>query len=349
MRRLIAAAAIVAALAGCRIGASPRRPVLLDPASTDQGDPVGALLRELEVEVRASYTRDTLDAAAAGTAIDPSVGLTAIGVGPDAVSVGTAPDGRWPVVDVGGRPVTVVSRGLVLGLSADRTVGWSYDDVSLRLPVCDRIASVPLRVAQVWARDSERWTLVAEHLAYAQPMGRWLDAATGPDGARMVTAIERQPGSKAAQDVVASAVAVDGDRALWDDRKGALAVWPDPLHVLRDSATRTGPSLAQSLGASAVELEGVRLALGPSRAVAIVSATLTAKVERMKSGAMDTVDVRLRGTFVVERVGTDGGNDVWRVRMALVSTPITTGALVGRTVGVAATVGSAGRVTTTCR
>ena len=349
--RLAAAAAATVATA-CSGPAVTSRPVLVDPAPPEQGDPRGVLLRELEVEVRASYERDSLDAAAAATAIDPSVGLAAIGVGPDAIAVGTAPDERWPVQDVGGRPITIVSRGLELGLSADRTVGWAYDDLSLRLPVCDRIASIPLRIAQVWVRDSERWTLVAEHVAYAQPMGRWLDAAIGPDGVRMASARERQSESTAAQEAVAAAVAVDGDRMVWDARDDALAVWPDPLQVLRGAATRTGPSLAQSLGATAVGLEGVRVALGPTRSVAIVSTTLAAKVQRAKNGGVGEVDIRLRGTFVVERVVEQVSGkevDAWRVRQALVSTPITTGALVGRSVGIAATVGAGGRVTITCR
>jgi len=313
---------------------------LVDTAPADQGDVSGRLLRELEVEVRASYTRPSLDAAAAEAVIDPSVGLTVIGVGPDAIATRSTPSERWPVVAADGSPLRLVSRALELHLSADRTVGWSYDEVSIRLPVCGKVASIPLRVFQVYVRDAERWTLVHEHTTYAQPMGRWLDAARGADGARMVTAIERQPESRAAQLAVVEAVAADGDRTVWDDRPSALAVWPEPLHVMRGPGTRSGPSLAQSLEATAVSPEGLRLALGPGRNVAIVAATLLAKLPRT-GGA---VQVRLRASFVVER---DRG-ERWQVRAALVSVPITVGAMVGRTVGVTATVGAGGRVTTSC-
>jgi hypothetical protein len=46
---------------------------------------------------------------------------------------------------------------------------------------------------------------------------------------------------------------------------------------------------------------------------------------------------------VLERVG-----EAWKVRFAMVSTPITTGALVGRSLGVVARLESRGRVVTTC-
>jgi hypothetical protein len=198
-------------------------------------------------------------------------------------------------------------------------------------------------VAQVYVRDAERWTLVAEHAAYAQPMGRWLDTARGPDGAKVATAVENQLESKAAESALRQALASQDDRGLWDDGASGLAVWPDPLHVLRRGAAGSGPGLAQSLGASNVTVEGLRLALGPTRAVAIASATLLARLDRTdEAGA--PLDVRLRGSFVIERMG-----EAWRIRLAVVSTPITVGALVGRSVGIVASLGGGGRVTTSCR
>lgn len=337
--------ALAIALAACTGNRPSARSPLVDSAAVTEADASGRLLRELELEVLASYERPALDAAAAAGVIDPSVGLTVIGVGPDDVAVGTAPDERWPVVEVAGAPVRVVSRRLELFLSADQTVGWSFDEVSLRLPVCGRTASIPLRVAQVYVRDNERWTLVAEHAAYAQSMGRWLDAAVGPDGAKVATAVERQLESEAARAALALAVAPDGDRTVWDATSEGLAVWPDPLHVLRHGGAATAPSLAQTLNAAAITIDGLRLALGPSRAVAIASGTLMARVQRVRAGGVDEVEIRLRATFVVERKNGDG----WRVRFALVSTPITTGALVGRSVGVVASLAAGGKVATSCR
>jgi hypothetical protein len=84
-------------------------------------------------------------------------------------------------------------------------------------------------------------------------------------------------------------------------------------------------------------------ALGPGRNVAIANATLIAKVKRLRDGKEDPVDVRLRATYVLERVG-----DTWKARFAMVSTPITTGALVGRSVGVVARLEPHGRVQTSC-
>jgi hypothetical protein len=70
---------------------------------------------------------------------------------------------------------------------------------------------------------------------------------------------------------------------------------------------------------------------------------LLARLDRTNE-AGEPLEVRLRGTFVVERMG-----EQWRIRLAVVSTPITVGALVGRTVGAVASLGSGGRVSTTCR
>lgn len=345
MRVLIAAAAALV-LAACPSATASRRAPLVDSVISDTSDARGRLLRELQDEVRASYQRPSLDAAAAAATIDPSVGLVAIGVGPSDVAVGLAPELRWPVASVDYRPITIVSRALEVHLSADETVGWSFDEATLELPVCGRTATIPIRIFQVYVRDSERWALITEHLAYAQSMGRWLDAAVGPDGTRMPEAIERQPESAAARAAIVDAISPGGDRAAsWDAGPEALAVWPDVLQVLRGGAVATGPSLAQSLDASSLGLDGLRLALGPSRAVAIASATLLARVER---GSGDPIDLRFRATFVVERTG-DGAAATWAVRAAMVSIPITAGALVGRTVGVTAGAPTGGNVTTTCK
>lgn len=344
-RAHLAAAALV--LAACNGQKPAPRAPLVDSAPVNEGDTGGRLVRELELEVLASYDRQELDYVAAAAAVDPSVGLSGFGIGPDDLMRGTAPDDRWPVTEVAGERVDVVSRRLELFLSADQTVGWSYDEVSLRLRVCGRTASIPLRVAQVYVRDSERWTLVAEHAAYSQPMGRWLDGARGLDGGKLTGAVEKQLESTKAQETLALLVSGEGDRAaLWATDMNVLAVWPDPLYVLRGNSARSGPSLARTLGDPGdvtVSVDGLRLALGPGRNVAIASATLIAKVKRLRDGKEDPVDVRLRATYVLERVG-----EAWKARFAMASTPITTGALVGRSVGVVARLEPHGRVQTSC-
>ncbi|MEZ4402870.1 MAG: hypothetical protein R3B06_22810 [Kofleriaceae bacterium] len=340
MRRL-SALAVALTVAGCPGRAPSRRTALVDSLVSDRGDRSGILSRELADAVRQSYDEPGLDAAAAAAVIDPSVGLVAFGIGPTDVSAGRAPTARWPVSTVGDRPVRVVSRALEVHLSTDQRVGWAFDEASLELPVCGRTASIPIRVFQVYVRDTERWTLVAEHLAYPQAMGRWLDAAVGPDGARLPESIERQPEAVAARAAIAEAIAPDGDRAAtWDASPDALAVWPDPLQVMRGVATRVGPSLATSLEASKLELGGLRLALGPGRATAIASATLIGQINRVDR----TVPILLRATLVLEQAGA-----TWRVRAAMASVPITVGALVGRTVGIAASTPQDGVVSVACR
>ncbi|HVV82163.1 MAG TPA: hypothetical protein VHE35_03760 [Kofleriaceae bacterium] len=335
------ACALAGALAACvKPPKAPNSP-LVDISPAESGDDGGGeLLRELELEVLASYDRFVLDPASAADAIDPVVGLTAIGVGPQEVGA-SGVQSRWPVIAVDGQEVEVVSRALELHLSADRTVGWTFDQISLHLQVCGRTATIPLRVAQVYARDSERWTLVSEHLAYAQPMGRWLDEATGPVGAPMPGAIERSDDAAAAAAALTSAFTAEADRqATWDSAPDALAVWPDPLQLLRGDAVVTGPSLAASMQATAIGVEGVRLALGPGRQSAIAATTLVVTVDR----AAGPVAVRLRATAVLE----PAAGKAWRVRMAMVSAPIGVPALVARTLGVIATSVTGNKVTATC-
>lgn len=344
MRRVIIALAIVAT--GCPAAAPSRTTALVDPAVRDPNGSRGRLARELEAEVRASYQRPTLDAAAAAAIIDPAVGLVAIGVGPSDVVVGLAPTARWPVAAVGNQSAQVVSRALEVYVAADESLGWAFDEASLELPVCGRTASIPLRVFQVYARDADRWTLIAEHVAYPQAMGRWLDAAVGPDGMKVPEAIERQPEAMEARATLAMAIAPDGDRATtWDAAADTLAVWPDPSQELRGVATRVGPSLASSLEATELGIEGLRLALGPSRRTAVASATLAARATRADGTGERTVDLRLRATFVLEQARDRDG---WRVRAAMVSVPITAGALVGRTVGITASTPHDGAVAVTC-
>lgn len=344
MRRVIVVA--VAALAGCPAPGPSRTTELRDPAVSDRDDGRGRLARELETEVRASYQRPGLDAAAAAAIIDPSVGLVAIGVGPSDLVIGPVTTGRWPVSSVGTRPTTVVSRALEVHVAVDESLGWAYDEATLELPVCGRVAAIPLRVFQIYARDADRWTLVAEHLAYAQSMGRWLDAAVRADGSKLPDAVEQQPDAVAARDVIAMAISPDGDRAAtWDGAADALAVWPDPLQVLRGGATQLGPSLAASLEATAVSVDGIRLALGPTRQTAFATTTLLARTVRADGGGERAVDVRLRASFVLEHVGDAGP---WRVRAAMVSVPITAGALVGRTVGMSATMSQDGVANVSC-
>lgn len=342
MRRLTASTALLALATACPSARPARSTTLVDPVVADRLGGRGRLARELADEVRASYLRDRLDGAAASAVIDPKVGLVTIGAGPTDLTVGLAPVDRWPITSVNGAPTQVVSRALDVYLSADESVGWAFDEATLELPVCGKIASAPLRVFAVYVRDNERWTAVAEHVAYPQPMGRWLDAATGADGMRLPEAIDGQPEAKAAQAALVEAIAPDGDRAAtWDGGPEALAVWPDPVQVARGGAVRLGPSLAASLDADLVELEGLRLALAPTRTVAIASATVRARLV-----GPPAIEARLRGTFVLEK--RVGKRAAWLVRAAIVSVPITDGALVGRTVGVSASTPRDGVVDVSC-
>ena len=330
--------ALTLAVASCAGGARAPTNPLVDATPIETGDDgVGRRLRELELEVLAGY--DRLEAG-----IDPGAGLAAIGVG--AEDDRTTGGMRWPVSEVDNRPsarrvqpVEVVSRSLEVHLAADQSVGWTFDQVSLHFDVCGRVASVPLRIAQVYVRDSDRWTLVAEHVGYAQP----IDAAveTAPASAKPAASADDAPELAAARAILTTAFAIDGDREQsWDGGPESLAVWPDPRPVLRADALHHGVSLATAVGATRLELQGTRFALGPGGQVAIAATGIVATVDR--GGA--SVDLRLRASAVLERRG-DGP---WRVRMALVSAPIATPALIARTVGVIATSVAGGRITTQC-
>jgi hypothetical protein len=134
---------------------------------------IATMARRLASSDRVRRFSAGLDAAAAAAIIDPAVGRAAIGVGPSDLVVGPVASGRWPVTAVAGRPTTVVSRALEVHVADDESLGWAYDEATLELPMCGRVAAIPLRVFQVYARDADRWTLVA-----ASPARRWAAGST---------------------------------------------------------------------------------------------------------------------------------------------------------------------------
>ena len=97
--------------------------------------------------------------------------IVLIGVGPKDVHVGdkTAASLERFRIDP---CVEVLSKNLEVHLSRDRSVGWTFDDVSCRLPdpFEGRSASIPLRVTAVYQRHLDTWVMVMQHVSYGMPL-----------------------------------------------------------------------------------------------------------------------------------------------------------------------------------
>jgi len=343
-------------LAACprRDGAAPPEPPD-DPYPGREQSLRGLLLRELEIEVQEGYDIPTFELAVPGTAVSSRVGAVHIGVGPEEVTAGVkgAVD-RWPLLplDLDGIPLDEVrSKRLEMHLSNDLTAAWVFDEISYRFPGCVvhdadgaedfyKIATVPLRMTAVFVRDGERWVEVLEHLSYPQRIGELVAGADGLTGVKLRNGVDpRARPMEAPIKALQRAVAVDlssEERArLFASDRGALALWPDPEQELRGGAVVEAAGLAASFDAEKIELESWRIGMSPDPtggvgggSIAWAAVTLKLTARRVAGDEIETVPLRLRATFVLERRDVDGAQ-VWQVVQSHVSAPVSAPALIG--------------------
>jgi len=166
-------------VAGCP--SAPSKPVVppSDPAgsSEDEATRLAHLIGELQDDILTSYDRDEPPERDSGM-INRNVGTARIGAGPDDVYIAgdlaRAPS-RWPLdLDLDRSPraearskrAEVRSKRLEIQLAADQTAAWMSDELSWRIPMCHRIATIPLRITALYAHDGDRWVPVFEHLSF---------------------------------------------------------------------------------------------------------------------------------------------------------------------------------------
>lgn len=167
MRRALAAAAVLA-LAACPGRNKSSTAPLADPVSSSDGNVVAGMLAELQDDVLTAYDRDEPPDVETGM-VPPQIGGARIGVGPGDVLIAAelerAPS-RWPLRIDRETPTLVRSKRLELHLAQDLSAAWVSDELSWRLELCGRTATIPLRVTMLYARDGDRWVQVFEHLSF---------------------------------------------------------------------------------------------------------------------------------------------------------------------------------------
>lgn len=165
MRRALAIALL---LAGCPARQEKPKPVLADPVSGNDGNLVASIIAELQDDVLTSYERDEPPDIDTGM-IPRDIGGARIGVGPGDVLIAEelerAPS-RWPLRVERDTKTDVRSKRLETHLALDLSAAWVFDELSWRIPMCNRIAVIPLRITMLYARDGDRWVPIFEHMSF---------------------------------------------------------------------------------------------------------------------------------------------------------------------------------------
>jgi ketosteroid isomerase-like protein len=324
------------ALAACGGGGAPGRVDAANHPETD-GDPalsLEALQRDLEATVLEGYSQLTLgnlDAYADLLAED--IPVVILRTGPRQVWIGERPAEREKYLRID--PCSAVyTKNLEVHLAADGSMGWTFDEVSCRVPdpFQGRLASIPLRITGLYQRALDHWALVMEHVSYPQQIDDLLvdaragrlpplapilpEAAGAPDGVRGVRSLLEK---------LITDVPTYRQFSVAHD-PGALLVWPGPDEEYRGDAIGAAPALEELFGDGAtVTPQGLRVALAKNRRLAFVAGNLLVKT----NVGGDEVTLGLRGTWVFE-LRDDVG---WVLLQTHVSAPIQQGELTRRIFG----------------
>lgn len=312
-----------------------RKPVKIDgPSSSNLEADLGLddLRKSLESTVLENYVQLTygnIEAFLDRVAREREVQF--IGVTPNDIVVGVDPpklqkDRRL----YRQRRLRILSKNLDVHLSEDGSVGWVYDEVSYRVEYMGREASIPIRSTSLYLRDVERWVLVAEHLSYGMPIGE-LISVVARGNFRKGGSMETEHGPS--KEVSASLVGIVGrfvngssDGVLVHEDDSALLLLPGPEQEFHGVEGLDAPPLSQTFGEDAtVAVQDYRVQLSSSKRVAWLVANLSARGDF--NG--DTIEIPLRGSFVLEKRGEGD----WLIAQAHISAPFTESELSSRVFG----------------
>jgi ketosteroid isomerase-like protein len=342
-------AALVAALALACSGSS--KSAVSSFAGDTRRDRVrGAtdLTRDLEATVLENYGQLTLGNVSAYTdniARDGEVAL--LGIGPRNLVIKSGDDASiasWDPRPFSKREVSLLSRNLEIHLSRDNSMGWVFDELSLRVPHAEREAAVPLRYTALFVRDIDRWALVMEHTSYAisAPQLRQMAASKA---LRKPAAIPRRRGldrvarliESYVRDILANNASAITRRHTRQRRRGRLTdaerarlgirlfLLPGMYNEHHGADAMAAPPLASLFGDGvSLALESSRVHLSGNKDIAWMIANLSVQIPGQKG----PVEIGLRGTFVLELM-TNG----WELVQAHVSAPVTQKQLRERVLG----------------
>lgn len=197
-------ALVIAALlaSGCPQRQEKAKPILADPIAGTDGNLVASMVAELQDDVLTSYERDEPPDIETGM-IPLEIGGARIGVGPGDVLIAEqlerAPS-RWPLRVERETRTEARSKRLETHLALDRSAAWVFDELSWRIPMCERIAVIPLRITMLYARDGDRWVPIFEHMSFGHT------PAPHPDGLYGVRIPSKSVASSDFVDELSSAV-----------------------------------------------------------------------------------------------------------------------------------------------
>jgi ketosteroid isomerase-like protein len=309
-------------LVGACGGNSPAGLPIVMPAEAEEDEPGTSpetAAHELEATVIEIYSHLTLGNFAAYRDSLSGDEVVLIGVVPDDVVVGVRPRaaGRDRRLFKESAP-SLLAKNLEIHLAPDGSVGWTFDEMSYRVPYGGRVASIPIRNTSLFVRDFDRWVLVMEHLSYptsiedlraAAAAGRFVQparfASRPDDSVRELVRLVGLLHNAEPRDL--------GRRVARGDE--TLILLPDADHELHGQAAFDGPSLATLFGPNAtVGLRDYRVGVAKNQSIAWMAANLV--VRTLVND--ERVDIGMRGTYVFRR-----DQRGWELVQMHVSAPVT--------------------------
>lgn len=265
--------------------------------------PRDVLVHDLEATVIENYGHLSLGNFSAfrdGLSADEPV--TLLGITPGDVVIGRRPSdaGRDRRIYRVLGP-TLLSKNLDVHLSEDGFVGWTFDEMSYRVPYQGRTASIPIRSTELYVRDFDRWVLVMQHQSYAVSFDdlRTLASSGVLEAPRRFPSRASARGSRELISLVGR-LHNAGSRPIAQG-DAALVLLPDRDHEVRGADAAQTSSLATLFGAgTTVGLRDYRIGLAKSGKVAWMAANLVARAGAGE-GTGAAVDIGLRGTYVFQR------------------------------------------------
>ena len=273
------------------------------PAASEEPADFGLdeLRKSLESTVLENYDQlnnGNVEALVDGTAADRR--LQIVGVSPDDLVLGRTPralrQDRRLYKD---RNPRILSKNLDVHLSTDGSVGWVYDEISLRVDVEGREASIPIRSTAVYVRDVDRWVMAAEHLSYGLAVRDVFRlAAQG----KLVPPARMKLDYGGPREQAAPLIGVAGLFVNSGATNSGVVGDSDTLVLLPGQELEfhnsVAPSLASLFGVgSTVAVQEFRINVAKTKRVAWMLATLA--VQTTYNG--DPISIPLRASFVFEQ------------------------------------------------